>query len=420
MADELRTEVEQVKQQEDVKRALKQASPVEADAAEAPKAETKDKVVLSTHLIVLLALAVVRYLLQLSLFGFAAKYPHTIYLVQRIVLSAMGVVLLAAFVPRLARALGTDPRRALWLAALSPLVWLQLVSPAHNDALMVGLLVAGVTLAVERRPLAGIAVCALAATVKVPAAAAIVFIAVAWARVVPARGQKLRVLGQAAVLSVAIAALVTLVTGLGLAWISTGLFNTPGRVRLAITPATAVGYTIAHLLRGAGHPINGKAFEATLNHVAFAITVLFGLVLLYRTRFENLVRCLGLGLVAVAIGGPAAWPWYFIWGLALLAACPRFQSSRAIPLAVAVSVFIVIPTGQLALSLGTSPYMVVVYLLLVCWYLWRRRGGARPGGDTASGRGLAGCGEPRSTGIGRHHESRSCGLGNRGRGVHHQ
>ncbi len=296
----------------------------------------------------------------------------------------IGVVLLAAFVPRLARALGTDPRRALWLAVLSPLVWLQLVSPAHNDALMVGLLVAGVTLAVERRPLAGIAVCAVAATVKVPAAAAIVFIAVAWARAMPDRREKLRVLGQAAILSVAIAGLVTLLTGLGLAWISTGLFNTPGRVRLAITPATAVGYTIAHVLRGAGHPINGKAFEATLNHVAFAITVLFGLLLLYRTRFENLVRCLGLGLVAVAIGGPAAWPWYFIWGLALLAACPGFQSSRAIPLAVAVSAFIVIPTGQLALSLGTSPYMVVVYLLLVCWYLWRRRGGGAALGDARS------------------------------------
>ncbi len=287
----------------------------------------------------------------------------------------LGLALLAVFVPRLARSLGTDPRRALWLAALSPLVWLQLVSPAHNDLLMVGLLVAGVALALERRPLLGIAVCALAATVKVPAAAAIVFIAVAWARTQPDRGQSLRALAKAAFVSVAVAGLVTLVTGLGLAWISTGLFNTPGRVRLAITPATAVGYTIAHLLKDAGDPINGKAFEATLSHIAFAITAAFALVLLYRTRFENLVRCLGLALVAVAIGGPAAWPWYFIWGLALLAAHRDFQRSWAIPLAVVVSAFIVIPTGQLALSLGTSPYMVVVYLLILFGYVWRRRRG---------------------------------------------
>lgn len=287
----------------------------------------------------------------------------------------LGIVLLAAFVPRLARALGTDPRRALWLAALSPLVWLQLVSPAHNDLLMVGLLVAGVTLAAQRRPLAGIAICALAATVKVPAGAAIVFIAVAWARALPDTEQRLRALAKAALASVLVAGLVTVVTGLGLAWISTGLFNTPGRVRLAITPATALGYTIAHVLKGAGHPINGKAFEATLSHIAFGITAVFALVLLYRTRFENLVRCLGVTLIAVAVGGPAAWPWYFIWGLAILAALGDFQRSWAIPLAVVVSAFIVIPTGQLALSLGTSPYMVGIYLLVTCWYVWRRRRG---------------------------------------------
>ncbi len=291
------------------------------------------------------------------------------------VFDLIGIVLLGAFVPRLARSLGTDPRRALWLAALSPLVWLQLVSPAHNDLLMVGLLVAGVTLAVERRPLVGIAVCALAATVKVPAAAAIAFIVVAWLRALPDPRHRLRALGTAVLASAGVAALVTLVTGLGLAWISTGLFNTPGRVRLAITPATALGYTIAHILKGAGHPINGKAFEATLSHIAFAITVAFALVLLYRTRFENLVRCLGLALIAVAIGGPAAWPWYFTWGLALLAALRDFQRSWAIPVAVVVSAFIVIPTGQLALSLGTSPYMVVVYLLILFWYVWRRRRG---------------------------------------------
>ncbi len=307
----------------------------------------------------------------------------------------LGAVLLAVFTPRLARALGTDPRRALWLAALSPLVWLQLVSPAHNDLLMVGLLMAGVTLAVQRRPLWGIAVCAVAATVKVPAVAAIVFIAVAWVRALQgdnapgtaASTARLRVLAQAALVTVAIAGLVTLVTGLGLAWISTGLFNTPGRVRLAITPATALGYTIAHLLKDAGHAINGKAFEATLSHVAFALTALYALVLLYRTRLENLVRCLGLALVAVAIGGPAAWPWYFIWGLALLSAHRDFQRSWAIPVAVVVSAFIVIPTGQLALSLGTSPYMVVVYVLVACWYLWRRR--HRTGALTDAGSALA-------------------------------
>jgi hypothetical protein len=291
-------------------------------------------------------------------------------------LNTLGVILVLAFAPRLARALGADPRRAVWLAALSPLVWLQLVSPAHNDALMVGLLVAGVALAVERRYPLGIAVCALGATIKVPAATAIVFIAVAWARTLPTPSERLKAIGKTAAVGVGIAAIVTVVTGLGLAWISTGLFNTPGRVRLSITPATALGYTIAHLLHGAGVALNGKQFEATLSHVAFAITALLGLVLLYRTRLENMVRNLGILLVAVAIGGPAAWPWYFTWGIALLASSPGIQFSRAITAGVVVSVFIVIPTGQLALTLGTSPIMIVLDLLIgasACWYAWRLR-----------------------------------------------
>src|SRR5436309_15857900 len=54
MANELRTEVEQVKKQEDVKRALKQTSIVKPD--EKPKAETKDKLWLGTHVIVLFSL----------------------------------------------------------------------------------------------------------------------------------------------------------------------------------------------------------------------------------------------------------------------------------------------------------------------------------------------------------------------------
>lgn len=46
MANELRTEVEQVKEQEDVKRTLKQTSTVKPE--EKPSAETKDKLEIET------------------------------------------------------------------------------------------------------------------------------------------------------------------------------------------------------------------------------------------------------------------------------------------------------------------------------------------------------------------------------------
>ncbi|MCU1490051.1 MAG: hypothetical protein JWM85_1456, partial [Acidimicrobiaceae bacterium] len=94
----------------------------------------------------------------------------------------LGVVLVALFAPRLARLLGANPLRAVWLAALSPLALVELLAAGHNDALMAGLMLAGVTLALQRHPLWGIGLCSLAATVKLPALAAALFIAVAFAR----------------------------------------------------------------------------------------------------------------------------------------------------------------------------------------------------------------------------------------------
>ena len=58
-------------------------------------------------------------------------------------LAVVGVALAAACLPVLARRCGVPAERALWLALASPLVGVHLVSGAHNDALMVGLLAAG-------------------------------------------------------------------------------------------------------------------------------------------------------------------------------------------------------------------------------------------------------------------------------------
>lgn len=92
MADETRTEVEQVKQQADVKRALKQTSSVTAPEDE-PKAKPKDKFWLGTHVIILIALGVVYYLLQFRVFGFAARF---IPFIQRLDKAVIAVVMLLA------------------------------------------------------------------------------------------------------------------------------------------------------------------------------------------------------------------------------------------------------------------------------------------------------------------------------------
>jgi alpha-1,6-mannosyltransferase len=285
-----------------------------------------------------------------------------------------GIALLVVFVPRLARVLGTDPSRAVWLAILSPLVLLELVAAGHNDALMVGLMLAGVTLALERHPLLGITACALAATIKIPAAIGAVFIAVAWARTLPMGTGRLWFLTKGAAAGAGVFAVVSAATGLGLGWVSTTLFSTPAKVRLAITPSTGIGWTAGAVLHDLGISASSRGIESVLGVIAFGITVLFGAVLLWRARLENLVRYLGLLLIAAAAGGPAAWPWYFTWGLVLLAICPRSGRSVSLAVALAAAVFLVKPSGTLALPLGTAPVVVGAYAVIAAaaWYTWRR------------------------------------------------
>jgi hypothetical protein len=265
----------------------------------------------------------------------------------------LGFALLAAFVPRLARGLGADPGRAAWLVLLSPLMLLELVAAAHNDLLMIGLLAAGMAFAIERRVLLSVAVCALAATVKLPAAAAIPFILVVAAT--PDR----RIVWSGLAVTVAVVLAVSLVSRLGLGWISSAVFSTPSKVRLAITPATALGWTVARVV-----PVGARGLESTLGVVAFALSAVLALVLLWRVRRETLVRYLGIVLVAVAVAGPAAWPWYLSWGLVLLAACRKVQRSRALVIALVATALVVKADGILVFSIHTAPAFLVLYVAL--------------------------------------------------------
>ena len=92
-----------------------------------------------------------------------------------------------------------------------------------------------------------------------------------------------------------------------------------------------------------------------------------------------MVRNLGLLLLAAALTGPAAWPWYLSWGVVIVAACPGLQRSSALVFISAVSVFLVKPDGILALPLASAPAVLALYALAgwAAWYRWRRRPGDR-------------------------------------------
>ncbi|WP_046300788.1 polyprenol phosphomannose-dependent alpha 1,6 mannosyltransferase MptB, partial [Mycobacterium sp. UM_Kg27] len=91
-----------------------------------------------------------------------------------------GLALLIWAAPRVATRVGGSAPAALYLAVLNPLVIIHLMGGVHNEMLMVGLVIAGIALTLERRHLAGITLVALAAAVKATAAIALPFLAVSY------------------------------------------------------------------------------------------------------------------------------------------------------------------------------------------------------------------------------------------------
>jgi len=288
-----------------------------------------------------------------------------------------GLALLAVFLPRLARALGADEALAVWLALASPMTLLYLVGGGHNEALMAGLLVAGVTLAVRRRPLAAIALCSLAATVKLPALVAVAMIAACWLHDRP--GHRLRALAASVAMCASVVFAVGLLAGVGASWISGSLLTTPQSVRMALTPATALGVTLAHALHALGVSVNARSLERTLVGLSFRVVALVALGLCLRVRYATLVRYLGVALLLAAIGGPVAWPWYLAWGAVVLAADPAIQRSAWLPIALLACAFFVMPGGQVATPLPQAPRMLTVYLLAaaIAFAAWMRGGISR-------------------------------------------
>ncbi len=92
-----------------------------------------------------------------------------------------GIALVVAGLPTLAREAGRDPAEVVLLGVGSSLVLTTFVAGAHNDALMVRLLVAELAVARRIGTVPGIVLCALAAGVKAPAALAVLFIGWNWA-----------------------------------------------------------------------------------------------------------------------------------------------------------------------------------------------------------------------------------------------
>jgi hypothetical protein len=295
----------------------------------------------------------------------ASAHRELVDLVLLRLLAVVGVALMAVSIPSLARSLGRDPSYAFTVAVLNPVTILHLVGGAHNDALMLGLLMAGLAVARRGRPVAGIVLCALAAAVKVPAALGVLYIGWEWMGTgLPVRA-RIRPVVTAGLIATAVMGALSVATGLGWSWVLN--LATPGTVRSWVAPATGVGILftdLAHLV-GIGVPL----------HSALSMTRALGMIvaigasvwLLLRSDRIGSLRAMGLSMLLIVALGPVVQPWYLSWGLVVLAPVATGKVRTLIVGSSIAAAFIGLPAGrQLLYDLFHADPLTVAVALLVC------------------------------------------------------
>ncbi|MFE9188409.1 polyprenol phosphomannose-dependent alpha 1,6 mannosyltransferase MptB [Micromonospora sp. NPDC007208] len=248
-----------------------------------------------------------------------------------------GVALLVAYLPRVARHCGVDPAAALWLGVLNPLVPLHLIAGAHNEAVMLGLLVAGLSLAFEHRYGAATVLVTLAALVKVPAVVGLLVVASLAAR---HRGLPTSV-ARTAGFALGTAAVVTWATGIGYGWV--GALGTP-MYRHSWSISSALGRLAVRAAGRFGLHLGDAPMRLCLALGVAAVLVVAVGVWWHRRRLGP-AYALGLVLVAAALLGPVTRPWYALWGLVLIAAAAHGRARPAAALGAVVLAFVALPSG---------------------------------------------------------------------------
>jgi hypothetical protein len=229
-----------------------------------------------------------------------------------------GVALLAYYVPRLAFHCGIDASKALWLGVMNPLVLMHFVVGAHNDALMIGLLVAGMAIAIEGSPMLGVVLVGFGGMVKPIGLLALPFVGLVWAGTrADVRGRIIAWVKTAATFAVSYVVLAGVV-GTSLGWIRA--LTTPGEVKTWLSPATAVGMFTGNVLSwiGLGDHLDWTVSIARAIGEVIAVGVVAWLCL--KPQGRTAVRSLMLAFLAVVALGPVVQPWYLLWALPLAAA----------------------------------------------------------------------------------------------------
>ncbi|MDR8018704.1 polyprenol phosphomannose-dependent alpha 1,6 mannosyltransferase MptB [Nesterenkonia aerolata] len=274
-------------------------------------------------------------------------------------LSLLGVVLMVVFIPRLAEGLGSDASWALWLCLLNPLSLLVFIAAAHNDALMIGLMVAGCWAMLTQRRWWGAGLLLGAVTIKPIALVVVPFAVLLLLSDTSSRRARLRQWLWIGVIAVLVLGVLGLSLRVGFGWIPAAL-----GAGSAALPAAPVG------LLGLGLGEAAAAVTAvdadTVAAVFFAVVRLFsGVVvawLLLRPRLGNPVLWAGYGLAVVVVLSSVLQPWYLLWLLPLFAVVHVYRGRILVLVSLLITLLVV---GVIVLQVSVAQWIDATTVQLI-------------------------------------------------------
>lgn len=263
-----------------------------------------------------------------------------------------GLVLFLVAVPGLVRHLGGRVPVALWLAVANPVMVLHLIGGPHNDLLLVGLLTSGTLLVLNGHHVPGIALTTAAMAVKATAGFALPFLVLVWAARLTG-SERSRIVRAAAT---GIGVFLVVFTGIsvaarvGIGWLPA--LNAPSNIVNWLSLPTGIGELLAGVTGMFVHGLSSTPF-VTVTRI-LGIVVFFWIAvkqwLKSRDGGPEAVRRAGVVLLLFALLSPATLPWYYAWGMVLLAATP--WTVRRMQVVVVASIFLMasaFPSGEVAL-----------------------------------------------------------------------
>jgi len=292
-----------------------------------------------------------------------------------------GLVLAIWAIPRLAARCGVHPVAALWLSAANPIVLFHVVSGAHNEALLVGIMLAAIELGLRWRSWWGLVAAGVLLTIggaiKPPGFIALGFFGIYLAR---RRGGRFRdlVVVAAGLLAVFLATMtvITIASGWGLGWIET--FDVPNRIKTWLAPMTAFGMTGGGLGMALGLGNHTDSMLVITKLIGYAVTAAVCARLLwlsFKGRVEPLAA-LGITLGTLAVFGPVLHPWYLLWMVVPLALSTNDTRFRITAASICAVVALLVPPTGAAFNQRAYqiPFAVIASLIAFALLLWLMRG----------------------------------------------